>query len=123
MFEDWELAASYFLFQLIQPRIPRGDNRDTLCWWPKRDGKFEIQSYYHEIRGASNSSFPWKGAWNPKIPKHVVFFLWIAAHGWILTLDNLMLKGCPLTNWCCMCCCDEESVDHLLLHCPVTHSL
>ena len=28
-FEDWELAASYFLFQLIQPRIPRGDNRDT----------------------------------------------------------------------------------------------
>ena len=34
-----------------------------------------------------------------------------------------MLKGRPLANWCCMCCCDGESVDHLLLHCPITHSL
>ena len=35
-----------------------------------------------------------------------------------------MLKGRPLANRCCMCCCDGESVDHLLLlHCPVTHSL
>ena len=23
-FEDWELVASYSLFQFIQPRIPRG---------------------------------------------------------------------------------------------------
>ena len=34
-----------------------------------------------------------------------------------------MLRGRPLVNWCCMCCCDGESVDHLLLHCPVTHTL
>ena len=52
-----------------------------------------------------------------------MFFLWTASHGWILTLDNLMLRGCPLTTWCCMCCCDGESVHYLLLHCPVTHSL
>ena len=29
--EDWELDASYSLFQLIQPKIPRGVRRDTLC--------------------------------------------------------------------------------------------
>ena len=36
-----------------------------------------------------------------------------------------MLRGRPLANWCCMCCCDGDgkSVDHLLLHCPVTHTL
>ena len=34
-----------------------------------------------------------------------------------------MLRGHPLVNQCCMCCCDRESVDHLLLHCPVTHTL
>ena len=38
-------------------------------------------------------------------------------------MDNLMLRGRPLVNWCCMCCCDGESVDHLLLHCLVTHTL
>ena len=34
-----------------------------------------------------------------------------------------MLRGRPLANRCCMCCCDRESVDHFLLHCPVTHTL
>ena len=34
-FEDWELAASYSLLQLIQTRIPRADRRDTLCWGSK----------------------------------------------------------------------------------------
>ena len=62
------------------------------------------------VGGASNSLFPWKGVWKLKIPKRVAFFLWTAAHGRILTLDNLMLKGHPLANRCCMCCCDGESI-------------
>ena len=45
-FEDWELVASYSLLQFIQPRIPRGDRRDTLCWQLKGDGKFDTRSYY-----------------------------------------------------------------------------
>ena len=122
-FEDWELAASISLLQLIQTRIPRDDRKDTLCWRLKGDSKFDTRFYYHAIQGVSNSLFPWKGVWKPKIPKRVAFFLWTAAHGRILTLDNLMLRGRPLANWCCMCCDDGESVDHLLLHCPVTHSL
>ena len=60
-FEDWELTASYSLLQLIQSHIPRGDRSDTLCWRLKGDGKFDTRSYYHAIRGASNSLFPWKG--------------------------------------------------------------
>ena len=89
----------------------------------KGDGKFDTQSYYHAIWDALNSLFPWKGVWKPKIPKRMTFFLWTAAHGRTLTLDNLMLKGRPLAIRRCMCCSDGESVDHLLLHCPVTHSL
>ena len=49
--------------------------------------------------------------------------MWTAAHDQILTLDNLMLRGHTLANRCCMYCCNEESVDHLLISCPVTHSL
>ena len=58
-----------------------------------------------------------------KVPKRVAFFIWIAAHGQILTLDNLMLRGRPLANRCCLCCCNAESVDHLLLFCLIAHSL
>ena len=123
VFEDWELDASYSLLQLIQSRIPQGTRSDTFYWQLKGDGNFDIQSYYLAIRGASISLFPWKGVWKPKIPKRVAFFLWTIAHGQTLTLDNLILKGRPLANRCCMCCCDGESVNHLLLHCPVIHSL
>ena len=75
------------------------------------------------ISGTLNSLFRWKGVWKPKVPMQVAFFLWTAAHDWVLTLDNLMFRGRSLENQCCMCCCDGESVDHLLLHCPVTHTL
>ena len=34
-----------------------------------------------------------------------------------------MLCGRPLVNRCYLCCCNAESVDHLLLFCPITHSL
>ena len=34
-----------------------------------------------------------------------------------------MRRGCILVNWCCMCHRNEETVDYLLLHCPVAHSL
>ena len=61
--------------------------------------------------------------WKVKVPKRVAFFMWTAAHGQILTLDNLMLRAYPLANRCCMCYCNAESVDHLLLFCPIAHSL
>ena len=59
--EDWELVASYSLLQFIQPRIPRGDRRDTFCWRLKGDGKFDTRSYYQAIQGTPIFLFPWKG--------------------------------------------------------------
>ena len=49
------------------------------------------------------------------------FFLWIVARGGILTIDNLVKKNLSLVNWCCLCWCDEETVDHLLLYCKFSH--
>ena len=49
--------------------------------------------------------------------------MWTAAHGQILTLDNLMLRGRILVNRCCMCCCNEEFVDHLLISYSVANSM
>ena len=122
-FNDWELAASYSLLHFIQTRIPRGDGGNRLRWGLNGSGKFDIRSFYHKIRNAAPSTFPWKGIWKVKVPKRVAFFMWTATHGQILTLDNLMLCGRPLANRCCMCYCNEESMDHLLLFCPIARSL
>ena len=57
------------------------------------------------------------------MPKQVSFFLWTAANDGILTIDNLIKKCQFLVNMCYLCCCDEESVDHLFLHCKFFHAL
>ena len=116
-FYDSELEASFSFLDFIQSKIPRSVGCDSSHWCLNGNGKFDIQSYYNKIQGASIPSFPWKGIWKVKVPKRVAFFMWIATHGRILTLDNLMLRGLSLANRCYMCCCNEESVDQLLLHC------
>ena len=122
-FHEKELEATFSFLECIQSRIPRGGGSDTSHWCLNGNGKFDIRSYYNNSRRAAASNFPWKGVWKDKNPRRMTFFVWTAVHGQIFTLDNLMLRGRILVNWCCMCHQNEETVDHLLLHCPVAHSL
>ena len=40
-----------------------------------------------------------------------------------LTGDNLRGRGMDFVDWCSMCCCNGETVDHLLLHCGKAYRL
>ena len=53
----------------------------------------------------------------------VVFFSWSASLGRILTINNLWKRRILVLDWCCMCKRCVESVDHLLLHCPIAYKL
>ena len=35
----------------------------------------------------------------------------------MLTLDQLKKRGWTLANRCFLCCVEEESIDHILIHC------
>ena len=39
------------------------------------------------------------------------------------TADNLRKRGMVMVNRCCLCKTAEESVDHLLIHCPVAKEM
>ena len=56
---------------------------------------------------------------NQRFLLEFLFFVWTAALGKILTIDNLQRKTMWLLDWCYTCKCIGELVDHLLLHCPV----
>ena len=49
----------------------------------------------------------------------MAFFVWTATLGKCLTIDNLRKRKVCILDWCYMCKCNSESVDHLFLHCPV----
>jgi hypothetical protein len=88
----------------------------------KQNSIFDVRSFYTALRVLPCVDFPWKSIWHNKAPRRACFFVWTAAWNKILTCDNLHKRGYSFPSWCCMCCSNGETVDHLLLHCPVQMS-
>ena len=61
--------------------------------------------------------FPNSIIWSPCVPTKVGFFAWEASWGKVLVLDQLKKRGWNLANRCFLCCVEEESIDHILIHC------
>jgi hypothetical protein len=61
--------------------------------------------------------------WKAKVPPRIAFFSWSAALGKILTIDNLRKRHLIIIDRCCLCKLSGESVDHILLHCPLAREL
>ena len=80
---------------------------------------FSVRATYKVVQPGSNLSFPSKGIWGPNVPTKSIFYAWEAVWGKILTLDKLQRRGWQLPNCCYLCGCAEESINHILLHCPV----
>ena len=51
------------------------------------------------------------------------FFAWEASWEKVLTQDQLKRRGWILANRCCLCCAEEESINHILVHCSKTKIL
>lgn len=51
------------------------------------------------------------------LPSKVGFFAWEALWGKVLTLDQLKRRGWTLANRCFLCLVEEESINHILIHC------
>ena len=101
----------------------RGIGEDKMCWTPAKGKGFEVSSHYQALLGVCTQSFPWRSIWMQNVPSRVVFFVWIAAFGTVLTIDNLHKKKVLILDWCYMCKSNGESVDLLLQHCPIVYEL
>jgi hypothetical protein len=119
---NWEVEDLASFYSLLYS-YKLGGGVDKIWWVLNRNGKFKVRSFYNSLISNVNSPFPWKSIWRTKAPPRVAFFVWSAALGKILTLDNLMKKNMDLINRCGMCKKDEESIDHLLLHCECAQFL
>ena len=57
------------------------------------------------------------------MPSKINFFVWTAVLGRILTNDNLRKHQLIVIYWYCMCKRAGETINHLLLHCPIGREL
>ena len=85
-FNDWEVDMVAAFFSLIHSKSPVHEAEDVIKWSLKKNGTFDIRSFYHAIRGSGSNGFPWKGIWGVKVPRRVAFFVWTVAWGNILTI-------------------------------------
>ena len=114
---SWEWWLGY------ASNLPPTVNGDRMWWKLTKNGAFNIRSFYNKLRSPLPIIFPWKGVWKVKAPRHVSFFVWTAVWDRILAGNNLRGRRMVFVDWCIMCRCNEETVDHLLLHCDKAYRL
>ena len=96
---------------------------DSVIWRQGRNGRYRVKEAYRLLDKPNAIEFPARRIWVDKVPTKVCFFAWEATWGKVLTLDRLQIRGVQLPNCCFLCGCDEENVNHILLHCIVTRAL
>ena len=114
---DWEVAeVERFLLFLHNKKI-RPFQEDRLVLKESLTNGFSVSLMYRKLRYSLPTDFPWQSIWNPIVPPKLGFFAWEASWGKVLTLDQLKRRGISLVNRCCLCEENEETIDHLLIHC------
>lgn len=94
-----------------------------MLWLPMESGKFSVKSLYKALESKSSIYFPMKIIWNSCVQPKISFFAWETSWGKTLTLNQIQKRGWALVNRCYLCHSNEESIDHLLLHCVKTRAL
>ena len=95
---------------------------DKRLWLPDSSHSFSSKSAFNKLRETINMNVfsPFKMIWKSIIPHKVKVFAWLVALGRIDTCDVLQKKRpyCVLyPSWCVLCKREEETIDHLFIHC------
>ena len=120
---DWGVEeAERFLEHLHGKRV-LGDVDDMVVWTETKSGKFLVKFLYLALEADCPVLFPSSCIWNGWVQPKISFFAWEVAWGKTLTLDLVQKRGWSLANRCFMCLENEETIDHLLLHCSKTRAI
>ena len=116
-FNDWEMEEVERFFLFIHNKKIRSVQEDRLLLKDAISDGFSVRHMYRKLMFSPPLDFPSSSIWNPIVPPKLGFFAWEASWGKVLTLDQLKRRGIPFVNRCILCEDNEETIDHLLIHC------
>ncbi|XP_012853795.1 PREDICTED: uncharacterized protein LOC105973319 [Erythranthe guttata] len=103
---------------------------DRMVWHYSRNGKFSVQTCYHNIRvallrtngrvhgiGSGSTTKPWNVIWNLKLPPKIRIFLWRACNSILPTNEELFRRKISTSPSCRRCGSPRESTMHVIGHC------
>nr|XP_034930821.1 uncharacterized protein LOC118061489 [Populus alba] len=97
------------------------ESEDRLIWKDNKSGRFSVKSLCGLLSPThySTNGFSFAGIWKGVVPPKVEIFYWMAIINRLNTRGVLVRRGVLDSSHsnCPICQVEEESVDHLLLHC------
>lgn len=122
---DSEAEHLVSLFELIGPEPPLlCDSDDRRRWTLSITGTFSTSSLYSALHQMpADPQFPYKAIWNNEVPTKINFFIWLAAHDRIITIDKFVDWGFHHVNKCLLCGNAEENVKHLMFECSFSRRI
>ncbi|XP_021621434.1 uncharacterized protein LOC110621459 [Manihot esculenta] len=123
-----ELFSSRDIKPSISIPISIINKEDPFLWHFDKGGVYTVKSayvVYMNLLGRSSFNVgdeSWTSLWNVSIPPKVKDFCWRACRNILPTKDNLRQKSVDMDARCPWCHKDE-SVNHILLHCPVSKEI
>ena len=109
--------------QTLHDQNFRPTGEDKLLLKDVKEKGFLVKIMYKGFDISPAFDFPYRLVWNPVVPLKIGVFAWEAALGKVLTLDQLKRRGMTFANRCFMCKEEEETIDHLLIHCKCAKML
>ena len=99
---------------------PVGD--DKMIWPHDSKRKFTIKNFYRVVC-EGYIDFPLDAIWRSKTPTKACFLAWATTKGKVPTEDMVKRRNFNLASRCPICRQEEETVDHLLIHCKCVSGL
>jgi hypothetical protein len=96
--------------------IQLSNETNAFVWNLNESGLFSVKSMYLDMMNG-HTRFLRKYLWKIKVPLKIKIFMWFLSNRVLLTKDNLMKRKWTGSQKCCFCN-NNETVDHLFLHCP-----
>ena len=108
--EEWRKLLS------ICANVELAERDDKLIWLLSASKQFTVKSFYLAMQ--AKEGVPSKFWWRIKIPLRIKTFMWLVLRKSILTRDVLLTRGGECAK-SCLFCGQDESIDHLFVHCPL----
>ncbi|GAA0160574.1 reverse transcriptase [Lithospermum erythrorhizon] len=95
---------------------------DKAIWKASPDGLFSFKSTYDDVREHRQASALYSVIWHNNIPKKMSFVVWRLLNGWLPVDEMMVKKGIALASKC-VCCAQEETINHVFFTNPIAQQL
>lgn len=120
---DWEVDHMAHLLSIIETSNLIREKEDVWLWMLCNTGKFLVKSCMYLFGERGTYDDMWKQVWRLKIPPKVKFFMRLAIRNCLSTIDNLAKRSMCIPSICLLCYQEEETANHVLLHCPFSNEV